>query len=178
MNLFPLRFTRTDDAGLLFADDAGGFFKADDHFLERYVHGTMTGYDFNFLAENGHAFGDKSDLDFASFAYRFAKRLHLPHQLNYVILVPTLRCNLSCGYCQVSRVNENAKGHDWDDETLEAVLAWLDRLETKDIKIEFQGGEPLLRLGALDRVRTFARARFATSSFVVCTNLQDVSTDA
>ncbi|WP_341485624.1 hypothetical protein [Thioclava sp. GXIMD4215] len=36
-------------------------------------------------------------------------------EMNYFILVPTLRCNLRCDYCQVSRVSENARGFDWDD---------------------------------------------------------------
>jgi His-Xaa-Ser system radical SAM maturase HxsB len=92
--------------------------------------------------------------------------------MNYVILVPTLRCNLACGYCQVSRAPENARGFDWSAETLAGVLLFLGGLEGPDIKIEFQGGEPLLRVDLLEAVRGFCREKFSQSQFVVCTNLQ------
>ncbi|MGF9564696.1 His-Xaa-Ser system radical SAM maturase HxsB [Neorhizobium sp. BT27B] len=178
MTVFPLKFRHLDELGVLFADDAGGYFKSDEAFLERYATDDLNESDHSFLRRSGHSFDDASDLDFAAFSYRFAQRLHLPRNLNYVILVPTLRCNLACSYCQVSRVNEGARGYDWDEETLVAVIRWLDTLHTDDIKIEFQGGEPLLRLDVLQRVREFARSRFKTSSFVVCTNLQQVSDEA
>lgn len=43
-------------------------------------------------------------------------------KMNYLILVPTLRCNLACGYCQVSRAPENARGFDWSVETMEGLF--------------------------------------------------------
>lgn len=178
MNIFPLKFKPVGDREIFFADDAGGYFKSDVSFLDRYAAGALDEADCGFLLKSGHGFQDDEGLDFASFSYRFAQRLHLPKDLNYVILVPTLRCNLACSYCQVSRVNEHAHGHDWDEYTEAAVIRWLDALATDNIKIEFQGGEPLLRLDILQRVRAFARSRFKTSSFVVCTNLQDVSEEA
>jgi len=176
MNVVPLKFRQMADDGFLFCDDAGGFFKGDAAYLDRYATDGLTSEDYGFLASNGHAFG--SDIARHAFRYRWARRFHIPTELNYVILVPTLRCNLSCAYCQVSRVNENTPGHDWNDETLAAVIEWLDGLTTKEIKIEFQGGEPLLRLDLLIKVRDFVRSRFERASFVVCTNLQDVTEEA
>ena len=67
---------------------------------------------------------------------------------------------------------------DWSEATLDAALNLLDRLTTQRVKIEFQGGEPLLRLDHLKRVREFCRKRFISAEFVVCTNLQNVSEDA
>ncbi len=95
--------------------------------------------------------------------------------VGYVILVPTLRCNLACSYCQVSRAPETARGFDWSDEALAAALDFLGSLETKSIKIEFQGGEPLLRVDLLEKVRAFCRKKFEASQFVVCTNLQHLT---
>jgi len=177
MNVVPLKFRPTRQDGFLFCDDAGGFFRSDEAYLERYVHNALTSHDVSFLQSNGHSFGT-DDLAYNAFRYRWARRFHIPTELNYVILVPTLRCNLACAYCQVSRVNENTPGHDWGEDTLKAVIGWLDGLTTKSIKIEFQGGEPLLRLDLLSKVRDFARSRFDDASFVVCTNLQEVSEDA
>ncbi|MES0200407.1 hypothetical protein [Mesorhizobium sp. M0011] len=45
-------------------------------------------------------------------------------------------------------------------------------MEGPDIKIEFQGGEPLLRVDLLEAVRDLCREKFSQGQFVVCTNLQ------
>ena len=56
--------------------------------------------------------------------YSLARRVQSKYgprqrEITYLILIPTLRCNLSCSYCQVSRAPEKAKGFDWTQETLE-----------------------------------------------------------
>jgi len=163
---------------LLFVSDAGDFFRADGAFLETLRDDTFDGPQSAFLKKRGLSFEQVNDLDYTGFVVRWARRLHVPAKLSYVILVPTLRCDLDCSYCQVSRVSEKARGFDWSEDRLLQVLEWLDGLETDRIKIEFQGGEPLLRLDLLDRVRSFCRSRFAMSQFVVCTNLQTVSAEA
>ncbi|KQZ31669.1 His-Xaa-Ser system radical SAM maturase HxsB [Mesorhizobium sp. Root552] len=178
MNIWPLKFRDTTDGMVLFADDAGSFFKAGDEFLERYVSGNLSNSDQAFLREGGQSYDTELDLFWTSFAYRWSQRQSRPQRLNYVILVPTLRCNLACGYCQVSRAPETARGFDWTDETLADVLSFLETLEGPEIKIEFQGGEPLLRLDLLERVRDLCRARFSHSQFVICTNLQNLDQSA
>ncbi|MFD9899694.1 His-Xaa-Ser system radical SAM maturase HxsB [Mesorhizobium sp. NPDC059054] len=174
MNVWPLKFRELADSRILFADDAGGFFKSDDNFLNRYAGDMLNDGDRSFLTEGGHSSDDELDLSWTSFAYRWSQRQSKPQQLNYVILVPTLRCNLACGYCQVSRAPEKARGFDWTDETLAAVLAFLGSIEGQNIKVEFQGGEPLLRIDLLEIVRDFCRGKFARAQFVVCTNLQNL----
>lgn len=171
MNIWPLRFRKAGES-YLFSDDAGGFFRSNGDFLDRYVADELHPRDRDFLHLGGHAYSEVGDLAHTSFAYRWTQRQAVRPELAYVILVPTLRCNLSCGYCQVSRAAENAHGYDWSTETTEAVLRYLDQLTTSDIKIEFQGGEPLLRVDLLEQVRDFCRQRFTSSRFVVCTNLQ------
>ena len=100
-----------------------------------------------------------------------AERITCATGLDYLILVPTLRCNLSCSYCQVSRVSELRSGFDWNDDTLRAVLELIDGLKTPTLKVEFQGGEPTLRP---DIIRTVIERceRFEKAEFVICTNLQ------
>lgn len=51
------------------------------------------------------------------------------------------------------------------------MLDHLDQNTGDEIKIEFQGKEPLLRLDLLSRVRSFCRQRFSLAQLVVCTNL-------
>ena len=178
MTVWPLRFAEIGQDALLFCDEAGSFFRSDDGFLTRYAKAELSEQDRQFLVDRGHAFVHEGDRHYFGFAARWAKRQFLPGPMDYIILVPTLRCDLACSYCQVSRANENARGFDWSETTLDATLALLDRLSTKRIKIEFQGGEPLLKLDLLERVRDFCRKKFASAEFVVCTNLQNVSDEA
>ena len=158
MTVWPLRFRKVEGGPLLFADDAGGFFVSDQQFLTRYANNSLTNRDQAFLLSNGHAFGDVGDPDYLAFAYRWTVRQNVGRELAYVILVPTLRCNLACNYCQVSRAAEEAPGYDWTEGILADVIGFLDRLTSKNIKIEFQGGEPLLRPDLLRTVRSHCRA--------------------
>jgi His-Xaa-Ser system radical SAM maturase HxsB len=160
---------------MLFADPAGGWFWSDEHFLSRYALDRITERDRDLLLSGGHAFETTNDLSHSSYLYRWAARHPAPtKEINYLIVVPTLRCNLACDYCQVSRAAEGARGYDWSDETAVGVLKFLDGLTTKSIKIEFQGGEPLLRIDLLEKIRAYCRERFEHSSFVVCSNFQRV----
>lgn len=178
MNTWPLRFRPLSNS-LLFADEAGGWFTADQEFLDRYVRDAVSPEEGKFLLEHGHAFEEPGDIYHTSFLTRWLKRrVGRRATIDYVILVPTLRCNLACDYCQVSRADIGAKGYDWTEETVEKTLAFLSQLETTNIKVEFQGGEPLLRLDLLERVRTFCRRRFSLPQFVVCSNFQTVSEEA
>ncbi len=178
MNVWPLRFREYQAGKLVFANEGGSWFLSNENFLHRYGQNTLADTDKEFLTSHGHAYETEGDLTFRSFLYKYATRHHSHSELNYVILVPTLRCNLSCSYCQVSRAAENAQGYDWSNQTAADVLAFLNTLTSEQIKVEFQGGEPLLRLDLLKQVREFCRSRFRTSEFVVCTNLQQVSSEA
>lgn len=172
MNIWPLRFRELTDGRMFVGDDAGGMFLTDSNFVERYAEEQLSVRDQNFLRAHGHLFDEPGDLAHTAFTWRWSARQARNSQIRYVILVPTLRCNLSCTYCQVSRVSETTPGYDWTPEILSEVLQFLDQLETDEIKVEFQGGEPLLRLDLLVAVRDFCRGRFAKADFVVCTNLQ------
>lgn len=176
MKVWPLRFRAAED-GIIFADDAGGWFKSNEPFLARYVTDSLTESDHAFLKLGCHGFETEHDLPHTSFVWRWMSRQCTARPLAYVILIPTLRCNLSCDYCQVSRAAEGARGYDWTSSTLAEVLNFIDALQVDDIKIEFQGGEPTLRLDILEQVRTFCRRRFRRAEFVVCTNLQRLGPD-
>lgn len=129
--------------------------------------------DQEFLVANGFAIAADDRLAWHSHHARVLARLAKPEKLDYLILVPTLRCNLACSYCQVSRAPLRASGFDWDEKTTSAIEEMLDGLATNAIKIEFQGGEPTLRLDLVKRIIDRCD-RFAERSFVICTNLSEV----
>ncbi|SFQ97355.1 radical SAM protein [Poseidonocella sedimentorum] len=110
---------------------------------------------------------------------RMAARQHARASVaNYFILVPTLRCNLMCDYCQVSRVAERATGFDWDDTVLDEVTALILQSPATELTLEFQGGEPLLRTDLIRALRQRLSDAGRETRTVICTNLQVVGEDA
>lgn len=60
------------------------------------------------------------------------------------IVIPTLRCNHRCVYCQASSKAQNSKSYDMDKETARKTVNFIFQSPSPCITIEFQGGEPLL----------------------------------
>ncbi len=71
---------------------------------------------------------------------------------NLHLFVVTLRCDHSCGYCQVSRRSENKAAFDMTMETAQKGLDLVFRSPNQAIKIEFQGGEPLLNFDLIRHI--------------------------
>ncbi len=91
------------------------------------------------------------------------------------ILVASLRCEHSCPYCQVSRQSSDKDAFDMGPETAALALDAAFRSPSHSIKIEFQGGEPLLNFELIEAVVVEAEARNAVAQknlgFVIATNL-------
>jgi uncharacterized protein len=91
------------------------------------------------------------------------------------ILVASLRCEHSCPYCQVSRQSSDRDAFDMSSETAALALDSAFRSPSQNIKIEFQGGEPLLNFELIEEVVIAAEARNQTEhrnlGFVIATNL-------
>ena len=171
--MMPLRARALAEGQVLHINDDGRFFSSDDSFVERRLSNTLSAADQAFLLKRNHLIDGLDEFGRASFQYRVAQRLTLAGPLDYLILVPTLRCNLNCSYCQVSRVPEEAPGFDWTDDILCKVLKLLDGLESTHVQVEFQGGEPTLRSDLIEIVMRRCE-RFASRRFVICTNLQSI----
>jgi len=91
------------------------------------------------------------------------------------IFVVSLRCEHSCPYCQVSRQSDDRVAFDMTPETATKALELVFRSPSPTLKIEFQGGEPLLNFplvkfivaAALEKNREAQR----DLQFVIATNL-------
>lgn len=60
------------------------------------------------------------------------------------ILVVTLRCNHKCVYCHASAQHEDSTQYDMNEETARKAIDLIFKSTSKNIAIEFQGGEPLM----------------------------------
>ncbi|MCV7233432.1 His-Xaa-Ser system radical SAM maturase HxsB [Mycobacterium branderi] len=91
------------------------------------------------------------------------------------LFVVTLRCEHSCPYCQVSRQSMNRARYDMDQATASKALDIALSAPAPLIKIEFQGGEPLLNFELIRWIVLTAKDRAIHREkrlqFVIATNL-------
>lgn len=89
--------------------------------------------------------------------------------------VVSLRCEHSCPYCQVSRQSSDTTRYDMSAETAMAALALTFKSPSEQLKIEFQGGEPLLNFDLIRRIvleaEVLNRSERRDLVFVIATNL-------
>ncbi len=91
------------------------------------------------------------------------------------IFVVTLRCEHSCPYCQVSRQSVDRSRFDMSEDTAQRALTIALSTPSSKIKIEFQGGEPLLNFELIEKIvldaELQAPKRQKSVEFVIATNL-------
>jgi uncharacterized protein len=91
------------------------------------------------------------------------------------IFVVSLRCEHSCPYCQVSRQSEDRQSYDMTQQVADKSLDLTFQTPAQAIKIEFQGGEPLLNFELIKYIVVEALNRNQTANknlgFVIATNL-------
>jgi His-Xaa-Ser system radical SAM maturase HxsB len=73
------------------------------------------------------------------------------------IIVPTLRCNLKCIYCQSSSVDAHLTKYDMNIETARKTVDFIFQTPSNFIVIEFQGGEPLLSFDIVKEITKYSR---------------------
>jgi uncharacterized protein len=98
---------------------------------------------------------------------RFPSPLHM--------FVVTLRCEHSCPYCQVSRQSTDRSRFDMSEETAQRALVIAFQAPSPRIKIEFQGGEPLLNFALVTKIVENAKRAASKVAkrvdFVIASNL-------
>jgi len=72
------------------------------------------------------------------------------------IVIPTFRCNHKCLYCHSNARPEEKDGFDMDEETAKKVVDFIMQSTSDYIKIEFQGGEPLLNFPIIKVIIEYA----------------------
>ena len=176
--LLPFRFERFNEREVLVVNEVGEYL-----FLDRESFDALVAHR---LPESAPAYRDLEGLHFlaqgdASIAIDLlatkarTRRSFLSGFTKLHLFVLTLRCDHSCRYCQVSRVQEGGERYDMSFETAERAIDLMFRSPAPDLKVEIQGGEPLLRFDLLRFIveRTLERNRDEGRriEFVVATNL-------
>jgi len=180
-SLFPFYFRRFDKE-VLMTNIAGDYLFVPDAVFSQLVDNKLI--DEEFIAKLKSRFficdpaNMASALSWLKVKYQ-TKRSYLFNDSLLLMVVPTLSCNCNCVYCQASSKDEQDEDFTM---TLRTALRFCDfvmELPHCSIKIEFQGGEPTLAFEVVElivkRIKFLNRKKTKEISFVICTNLLEVS---
>jgi uncharacterized protein len=178
IRLLPLRFERMSQNRYVVANAVGELFTLSGEEFARLVQLKVSPGDG--LYEKAYATslitneGQVGTLQ--TLAMRLRSRMSFLQQPTPLhLFVVTLRCEHSCPYCQVSRQSTDKELFDMTEETAAKALAIALQTPTKAIKIEFQGGEPLLNFALIKRIIETAevegKKKGKVIEFVIATNL-------
>ena len=181
--LLPFRFRRLGDK-ILLINETGQFHCVNEPELYLLVN--------NRLDENTTLFNDFLCKDFISLDYTFAtidriatqyrtKKRFLFDSTALHMFVVTQRCNQKCLYCHASSEDDIALARDMPPDIGRKCTELAFESPSPDIKIEFQGGEPLLNFQTIIAIVEHAEKLNAyynkDLSFVLCSNLLQINDD-
>lgn len=176
--LLPFRFERFNNEEYLLTNEVGEyiFLKNDDFYK----------FTNNELDENSDTFYDLASKQIATTddiesvvkmlatKYRTKKSI-LRDFTSLHMVVPTLRCNSSCIYCQVARKNMDDHSADMTKQSAKKIVKTIFKSPSPCIKIEFQGGDPSTDFDMVKYIIEEAEwtniFKKRNLGFVICTNL-------
>ncbi|MEY4340513.1 MAG: conserved hypothetical protein putative arylsulfatase regulator [Pseudomonadota bacterium] len=145
--LLPFRFESLQDNDVVLTNFVGEFVILKRDKLDEVVKKRLSPTDETYSLLRSRHFikeaSDKASIELLGLKTR-TKYSNIRNFTNLHLFVVSLRCDHSCQYCQVSRQSENKAAFDMTEETADKALQIVFRSPNPAIKIEFQGGEPLL----------------------------------
>lgn len=158
--LLPLRFDRLYDDQYIVTNDVGEYVVLKRSELDAFVARRLDteSATYRALKAKHFLFDDVSDvaLDLLTIKAR-SRAERIAEFTGLHIFVTTLRCDHSCQYCQVSRQSVDRDRYDMSEEHADKAVELVFCSPNPNIKIEFQGGEPLLNFPTIRRVVERAR---------------------
>ena len=182
--LLPFKFDRLTDQEYILTNLAGEYQVVPTETLEAIVNHRLTPDQSEYADLRAKHFiyetGERAPLELLALKLR-TKLAKLANFTNLHLFVVTLRCDHSCPYCQVSRQSQDKAAFDMTRETADKALDFVFRSPSPGLKIEFQGGEPLLNFEMVKYVVLKAKERNKTLGrslqFVIATTLSLLTDD-
>lgn len=180
--LLPFRFSELDAERYVLTNLSGEYLIAPKIIMADFVEHRLLSTDPIYIELRARHFliDDKTDIAPDLLAVKVRTRYErLAEFTTLHIFVVTLRCEHSCAYCQVSRQSENKSKFDMSEENAQAAIDLVLRAPAKNLKIEFQGGEPLLNFELIRFIVKKVKAQNTDKSiaFVIATNLALINED-
>jgi uncharacterized protein len=176
--LMPFRFSLMPGKRMLVVNEVGEFIFLDWETFERFVSYDLDPASDVFLDLKGKHFATDTAvtpvIDMLATKYR-TKREFLRGFTGLHMVVITLRCNQRCNYCHASGQPSDQQHWDMSPGTAMNVAHRIMDTPSEVVKIEFQGGEPLLNFGVVQTIvreaKRLNRKKNKHLDFVICTNL-------
>ena len=182
--LLPARLTRLDETRYVLSNDAGEYVVVPGEDVQAYVeHRLVPGHPtYETLKTRHFLFDDDSRVALDLLALKIRTRANRLADLTALhMFVVTLRCDHTCAYCQVSRQTEDRAHFDMRDAHADLAVDMVFCSPSPLLKIEFQGGEPLLNFEMIRRIVLRAEAlnqlHDRDLAFVIASNLTHLDDD-
>ena len=176
--ILPFRFEKFNDKEYLLTNDVGEYIFLSVNDFHSFVDGKMDEHCDTFYNVVSKQMATKDNVEDVvnMLATKFrTKKSILQDFTSLHMVVPTLKCNSSCIYCQVARKNMDDDSAKMDKKTAKNVVKMIFQSPSPFIKIEFQGGDPST---FFDMVRFIIEEaewqnlfKKRCLEFVICTNL-------
>ncbi len=174
----PFRFERFNENEYLLTNEVGEYIFLSNVDFQRFVNGELNEHSelFYDIASKQIATIDRIEEVTQMLAIKFRTKKSIMRDFTSLhMVVPTLRCNSSCIYCQVARKNIEDHSADMTKKTAKNVVKTIFQSPSPFIKIEFQGGDPSTDFDMVKYIieeaewqNLFKRRNL---EFVICTNL-------
>ncbi|MDC0721506.1 His-Xaa-Ser system radical SAM maturase HxsB [Nannocystis bainbridge] len=176
--LLPARFSRLDDRRYVITNDVGEYVVLERPALQALLrHELQPGTPLYADLKSRHFLFDGESrvaLDLLALKYR-SRADRIADFTALHMFVVTLRCDHTCSYCQVSRQMEEKSRFDMSQAHADRAVEFVFRSPSPAIKIEFQGGEPLLNFDLIRhvvlRAESLNREHGRDLVFVIASNL-------
>lgn len=176
--LLPFRFERFNDNEYLLTNEVGEYLFLQNEDFYRLVKGEMDescDLFYDIVSKQIATTDDVKDvISMLATKYRTKKSI-LKDFTTLHMVVPTLRCNSSCIYCQVKRHESSDHSADMTKITAKNIVKCIFESPSPCIKIEFQGGDPATDFDMVKYIIEEAEwqnlFKKRDLGFVICTNL-------
>ena len=176
--ILPFRFARFNEEEYLLSNDVGEYIFLKNDEFHKFVNGELdpTSDLFYDIESKQIATTDKVEDVVKMLATKFrTKKSILEDFTSLHMVVPTLRCNSSCIYCQVKRHESTDHSADMTKKTAKNIVKTIFMSPSPCIKIEFQGGDPSTDFEMVKYIIEEAEwqnlFKKRELEFVICTNL-------
>lgn len=176
-NLLPFQFERRNDQVLL-TNDVGEYISITSEDFTAFHSQKLEKHEVYYNLKSKHFLCDQSlDKIIDTLATRYRSRYQfLFERTSLHMFVVTLRCNQQCEYCHASSEDyKQVDKYDMSSDIAKEAVEFAFQTPSPYIKIEFQGGEPLLNFNAIKTITEYATKLNQKYNkgldFVVCTNL-------
>lgn len=178
--ILPFRFDRLNDSVFL-SNEVGEHLYLLHEDFDKFILHQLSADDKVFKdLKSKHIIADSNiDTVLEMLATKYRTKKHFLTEFTSLhMVVASLRCNSNCSYCQVSKKDLSDVSFDMSRKTAIKVVEKIFESPSNNIKIEFQGGEPLLNFDIVKYIINKAEwkniFKRKNLEFVICTNLTSI----